>query len=166
MEKHIISKVDNYVINFKKDIHNKINELKLIDNPKINNLLEYIYEYPKIDFEKEDFIRRKRLKNTIPIVGRCIAKRANNEQCTRRKMKDCNFCGTHQKGIPHGTISLDEQDKIKQIQVFTQEINGIIYYIDNYNNVYKTEDILNNKQNPTIITKCFKNSNNQYIINI
>ena len=31
------------------------------------------------------------------------------------------------------------------MSVWPQEINGILYYIDNYNNVYKTEDIIANK---------------------
>jgi hypothetical protein len=35
---------------------------------------------------------------------------------------------------------------------------GIVYYIDNENNVYKTEDILEGKINPLVIGKCIKNN--------
>ena len=37
--------------------------------------------------------------------------------------------------------------------VWPQEINGILYYIDNYNNIYKSEEIISNKINPNIIAK-------------
>jgi hypothetical protein len=40
--------------------------------------------------------------------------------------------------------------------VFAEEIFGIVYYIDKQNNVYKTEDILEGKENPKIIAKCLK----------
>ena len=44
-----------------------------------------------------------------------------------------------------------------------QEIGGIVYYIDNYNNVYNTEDIMNEKQDPGIIAQYIK-QNNTYSI--
>jgi len=33
---------------------------------------------------------------------------------------------------------------------------GIVYYLDKTNNVYKTEDILEGKQNPRIVAKYTK----------
>ena len=49
----------------------------------------------------------------------------------------------------------DYIDTLKQsiMEVHIQEINGILYYIDKNNNVYKTEDILCNSKNPRIIAK-------------
>ena len=38
----------------------------------------------------------------------------------------------------------------------SKEILGIIYYIDNNNNVYQAEDIVSNKINPKIIAKYVK----------
>ena len=35
-------------------------------------------------------------------------------------------------------------------------IKGIVYYIDKFNNVYKTEDILEGRENPRIIAKCVR----------
>jgi hypothetical protein len=49
------------------------------------------------------------------------------------------------------------------VEVFAEEIFGIVYYIDKFNNVYKTEDIVEGKQNPQIIAKYVKN-NNRYTI--
>jgi hypothetical protein len=37
--------------------------------------------------------------------------------------------------------------------VVAEEIFGIVYYIDDANNVYKTEDIMQDKPNPDIIAK-------------
>jgi hypothetical protein len=39
------------------------------------------------------------------------------------------------------------------MQVFTQEIQGILYYIDNDENIYNTEDIINKVTNPRKVGK-------------
>ena len=60
----------------------------------------------------------------------------------------------------------ESNSKNKVIEVYAQEISGIVYYLDNYNNVYKTEDIMLNKENPEIIGKYEKNSNEYTIPNL
>jgi hypothetical protein len=45
-----------------------------------------------------------------------------------------------------------------KVEVFAEEIFGIVYYVDKQNNVYNTEDILEGKPNPKIIAKCIKQS--------
>lgn len=160
MEKRINKKIENYVSGFKDDIRNKIIELQFADKPKINDLLEYIYEYNRLALQKDDFIKRKRLKNAIPLLNRCNAKRANGEQCTRRRRDDCEFCGTHYKGTPHGSISEDGDAQTthqnQKLEVIAEDICGIVYYIDRYNNVYNTEDVLKGHENPRIIAKYVK----------
>jgi len=167
MEKRLNTIIENHTIKFKDNIRNKIIEIDITtDKEKINELLEYIYDYGKLTFTKDDLIKRKRVKNLIPVVNRCIAKRANNEQCTRRKKKDCDYCGTHFKGTPHGSINsnnINNDTVNKKIEVIAEEIRGIFYYIDKFNNVYKTEDILLGKDNPEIIAKCVKHENNYCI---
>ena len=44
----------------------------------------------------------------------------------------------------------------QKIEVWAQDIQGIIYYIDKSNNVYQAEDIMANKMNPKIIAKYTK----------
>ena len=44
----------------------------------------------------------------------------------------------------------------KKVQVWIQEIRGISYYIDNENNIYDHQDIVNNRLNPKIIAKYTK----------
>jgi hypothetical protein len=44
------------------------------------------------------------------------------------------------------------------MDVFAEEIGGIVYYIDSVKNVYKTEDILEGKTDPKIIAQYVKNN--------
>jgi len=158
MEKRLNKKIEEYVTNFKDEIRKKITEINFEDKRKIAEMVEFVYDYNRLTLQRDDFIKRKRVKNSIPVLNRCIAKRANGEQCTRRRKVECEFCGTHSKGTPHGLITntLSIEDTIQKLDVFAEDVNGIIYYIDKFNNVYKTEDILEGKSNPLIIAKCLK----------
>jgi hypothetical protein len=111
-------------------------------------------------------MKRKRVKNFVPIFDRCCAKRATSEQCTRRKKEGFEYCGTHIKGTPHGIIDTQDNEvkvNTQKIEVWAQDIQGIIYYIDKFNNVYQAEDIVVNKVNPKIIAKYIK-TGEQYSI--
>jgi hypothetical protein len=160
MEKRLNKKIETYVTEFKDNVRNKINEMNFDDKSKMNELIEFVYEYERFSLLKEDLTKRKRIKNSIPNSNRCNAKRANGEQCTRRRKDDCEFCGTHAKGTPNGLVLCGETQpsSLQKMQVFAEEICGIVYYIDNFNNVYKTEDILEGKSDPEIIAKCVNNN--------
>lgn len=162
MEKRINKKIETYLSGFKDGIRTKIIELHFEDKTKINELLEYVYEYDRLALSRDDFVKRKRLKNAIPLLNRCNAKRANGEQCTRRRRDDCEFCGTHYKGTPHGSVSADDNTtnvQTQKMEVIAEDIQGIVYYIDKYGNVYHTEDILKGCNNPRIIAKYMKTGN-------
>lgn len=158
MEKRINKKVETYITTFKDGIKTKLNSLNLEDKSITNDLLEYIYDYQRLVLSKDDMLKRKRIKNSIPSDNRCNAKRANGEQCTRRRKDSCEFCGTHTKGTPHGYYKLNENTEcsMQKIEVVAHDVSGIVYYIDGNNNVYKTEDILEEKNNPAIIAKCVR----------
>jgi len=101
--------------------------------------------------------KRKRSKNSVPSDERCSARRASGEQCTRRKKEGSDCCGTHCKGIPHGVISDIEQTRPHtKVEVWAEDFNGIVHYIDSLGNVYKTEDVLKNKPNPSVYSKWVK----------
>ena len=155
MEKRVNSKLETYITSFKEDICNKIKNTGT-DTATQSELLEFVYDYDRLMLSKEDFVKRKRIKNAIPTSNRCSAKRASGEQCTRRRKDDCDFCGTHEKGRPHGLVSVDNStlDNSKKIEVIAREIMGIVYYIDQHYNVYNTEDVMNEVNNPKIIAKC------------
>jgi len=158
MERRINKKIETYITTFKDSIRDKACNLGL-KNEQANALIQYIYDYDRLVMDKHDFMKRKRVKNIVPFFDRCCAKRVNGEQCTRRKKEECGYCGTHMKGTPHGIV--DEQDdsvpQTQKIEVWAQDVQGIICYIDKSGNVYQTEDIISNKVNPKIIAKYVKN---------
>ena len=157
MEKRIISKVQT----FNNGVKSNVLEWLASNNATIQNsdgvditedFRAFVANYEDITFRKEDFLKRKRVKNMAPQHERCCAKRADGSQCTRRKREDSMYCGTHIKGTPHGLMSYDApKQTTKEVEVFLQEIKGIGYWIDNNNNVYKGDDILSGKQDPSII---------------
>jgi len=169
MEKRINDQLKQYLSKFKDDIRDKIVELGLGETERVNELLEFVYEYNRLSFEKDDFMKRRRVKNNVPIENRCNAKRANGEQCTRKRREDCEFCGTHYKGTPHGIAMPNDAsaetvaNEEVTLEVFAEEIGGIVYYIDKFKNVYKTDDVLQSKMNPSIIAK-WERSGERYTI--
>ena len=165
MEKRLIAKVQLHTDKFKSDIaewcEENVRTMTNADGQDIGNEFSaFIGNYIDITFAKDDFLKRKRVKNMAPQNERCTAKRANGTQCTRRKRTDSKFCGTHIKGIPHGLITTDiVEPSTKTINVFTQDIGGIQYWIDNEHNVYKSEDIMNNDVNPRVIAQWVSDGN-------
>jgi len=166
MEKRLNRKINAHTQSFKNDIKDKMQNLNLLDNTQARELLQFIFDYPVTEITKIDLQKRKRVKNSVPFCERCCALRANNEQCTRRKKSGERFCGTHIKGTPHGEIKLGEQkvDTTKKIEVWAQDIKGIIYFIDKSGNVYDPQDIHQNLTNPNIISKWSKDINGDYTI--
>ena len=150
MEKRINKKFENYITDFKQQICIKAKETG-ISSEELTQFNEFIFEFPRCIIDKDELVKRKRVKNSIPVENRCSAKRSNGEQCTRRKKGDHDFCGTHCKSVPHGLIGVKEQSQ--KVEIFTQDIKGIIYYIDHFQNVYRMEDVLEGSQDPKIIGK-------------
>ena len=171
MEGRVNKKVNDHQYNFKTDIQDylKKNDLSIKnrdDQELTNDFLKFIFDNGNINFSKEDFKKRKRVKNQVPQYERCIACRANGQQCTRRRKNDFMYCGTHVKGTPHGELnsSVDDINKVKKIEVWVQEIKGINYYIDSDKNVYLPEDIISNSISPRVIGKWEIDKENNYSI--
>ncbi len=167
MDKRLTTKLTTYIREFKDSLKNElITNSVITDSEQLNLFLNYIYEYPQIEITKTDFLKRKRIKNTIPENNRCNAKKAGGCQCTRRRKDNSLYCGTHSKGAPHGEITEDSQiDNNITIEIQAVQVNGIIYYIDNIKNVYKVEDVINNVENPSVIGD-YKKTNDEVIINL
>ena len=163
MERRISKKVNDYIHNFKNDIAEKI---KKMDNSDQSEIMNYIYQYNNFELTKEDFMKRKRVKNMVPVYERCCAKRANGQQCTRRKKDGEDFCGTHVKGTPYGIVEQNKNDvvQVKKCEIWVQEIKGIQYFIDSNNNIYLHEDILNNKKDPVVIGSYSVDDSGKYSI--
>lgn len=199
MERRIGAKIDSYTIAFKDEVASKLRDLNVavaalsnekhetgdkdkdqqMQNQQTQNkqvdglfkqIISFVYDYEKLKLTKEDFMKRKRVKNIVPSQYRCHAKRANGEQCTRKKKAGCDYCGTHTKGVP-SSIMDDAADgsssaivSQQNVNVWVQNIKGIEYFIDSKNNVYKHEDVIDNTANPQIIAKCSKNETGLYSI--
>jgi hypothetical protein len=171
MDKIINKKIKTYVTDFKAFIKTKTLETftpgsstadgrsvsTAEQEQKVNDFLQEMYNYETLVLSKDDVCKKKRIKNAIPGCNRCIAKRATGEQCTRKQKEGYEYCGTHVKGVPHGIVTtndeIQQENELVRSEVVAKDIHGIVYYIDTYNNVYKTEDILNQVKNPTIIAK-------------
>jgi len=168
MENRISRKVDHHITSFKEDIKKWFdkNNSDISGESNKNSFLQFIFDYDALSLSKDDFTRRKRVKNTVPLQIRCCAKRANGEQCTRRKKEGEEYCGTHIKGTPYGVAESEKNESasIKKKEIWVQEIKGIQYFIDNESNIYLHEDILNNKHNPVIVGKYTKGNDGNYSI--
>jgi len=165
MDKRLTLKLTTYVCKFKDDIKAELLKMEF-DKDKMSELLNYLYEYEQMPINKADFLKRKRVKNAIPNKNRCNAKKAGGDQCTRRRKDNCLYCGTHIKGAPHGEVTeIVENNNKKTIDINAIHINGIIYYIDNTENVYKMEDILSDAENPMVIGS-YKTVNNDIVVSV
>ena len=101
------------------------------------------------------------------ITNRCNAKIANGCQCTRQRKDNHIYCGTHEKGTPHGVIDEGSTGQLyTKHDVFVQEVNGIVQYLDKQGNVYNTEHIQQDKENPEIIGRYLVDSDGTYQLNI
>lgn len=172
MEQRVIAKANQIVDTLKKQIVGYIQEHG--DQLSPIHLIQYVTDLETDTLQVEDFRKSTRVQNSVPIHQRCHAKRTNGQQCTRKKQTDSNYCGTHTKSTPYGIMSETELEAQYQaanecsapraIQIYAQSIMGLIYYIDHFGNVYKTEDILTNHPHPSICAKYTKSDNNVYSI--
>jgi hypothetical protein len=158
-----------YFTKFKEDIQKKVGQLSFQqEKQKIQELLEYMYEYPTFPSESSSQPNpqppKKRVKPPVTQENRCMAKLSNGGQCSRQRLKEGQLCGSHNKVQPYGLVSLcpnilakhaKEQNMISH-EVFAVEIQGLVFYIDHEGNVFRTEDVLNDIPNPSIIAKYTK----------
>ncbi len=171
MEKRLKNKISGHFSVFKNDMKHKIMNMDIPETER-DAIVTYIYDYQLLELTQDDFVKRKRVKNVVPLFDRCVAKRANNEQCSRRKKVGCEYCGTHLKGTPNGMVATttpgddhhDNEVVEHRLEVWAQDIMGITYYIDGQDNVYQAEDVIMNKENPKIIAKYVKNEDGSYHI--
>lgn len=140
-------------------IHEKIRELGFDDVDKATALASFVLLTTLQQRKK----KRKTKEESTATDQRCTAKRANGEQCSRRRKDGSEHCGTHNKSAPHGQI-LSDADDVQQIELFTQKFRGIVYFIDSTGHVYCTEDVLENTQNPRIIATWVKDPDGKYTI--
>lgn len=168
MERNLNQKIAAHMSGLKGNITQwlETNQLTVVDasgKNRINDLMRNISDFPSLELNKDDFKRRIRVKTIIPTYERCCALRLNGEQCTRKNKANERFCGTHLKGLPYGKIEEFPHVEQEKVEIQLEEICGIHQYIDKKGNVYSSEDILNNIQNPRVISR-WKKVNGEYSI--
>ena len=157
MERGIKTKVGVHIQEFKDSLQSWIdnNNASIMVNGenKLSEFVQYLNDFPNLELTKEDFQKRRRIKNNVPDYNRCIALKCNGDRCSRKqKHENTTFCGTHMKGSPYGTVEMKNiQPKKQKVQLWLQEINGISRYIDAEYNVYSSEDIINSQAMPRVI---------------
>ena len=112
MEKNIQKKINEYTEEFKTNLQKWLenNQVTIFvnDTNKTSDFIQYMNDFPNLELVKQDFQKRKRIKNNVPDYNRCIALKCNGERCSRKqKNNETSFCGTHMKGSPYGTIEKD-----------------------------------------------------------
>ena len=113
---------------------------------------QYVESYDAPNLTDDDFQKRKRSALAVPLGERCVAKRSNNEQCSRRRKGGGCFCGTHAKGSPFGEVcASSNEEEVHLVDIRTVDICGVFYYVDGMDNVYSPEDILGGVTKPTVI---------------
>lgn len=154
MEKHINELICDYITKFKEQVMQRAIDQKLDDHDGCRKLVQFIVDYEPLVLTHDDFIaNRTRSKTIVPIYDRCIAKRSCQSQCSRRRKPGSDFCGTHIKGVTFGVCSKDDEPPEKRVEIWQQDFQGIIYYIDGHNNVYDTSEVLFGVPFPKIIAK-------------
>lgn len=159
IEHRINKKIGKSFLNLKDELEIKIEQItQMVGNMDLNvkteldNLKDILNEGKIEKITQEDLLKRKRVKNFVPYFDRCIGKKSNGEQCTRKRRPNSKLCGTHEKGVPHGVYDVSSC-VVRKVNVYACEIKGIVYYLDDDGNVYDTNDVHNNVKNPRIIAK-------------
>ena len=130
MQSRINKRISSYLQEFKQNICQEIkNNKNNNDNGQLSNIIKFVYDYDNLEITKEDIQKKQRKKNVICVSERCIAKKSSGEQCTRRRKDGIEYCGTHEKGQPHGVISnilgiiANDIEQGRKIEVHTEEVN-------------------------------------------
>jgi hypothetical protein len=63
MDKRLNKRIETYVVKFKDDIRDKINGLDFAEKEKLSELIAFVYDYERLTLSKDDFSKRKRVKN-------------------------------------------------------------------------------------------------------
>lgn len=176
MRKHLKNKLDKYMNAFKRDVIEWVVKNQGSDNDNSNHIV--MNDMNMTNFTQ--FVNNYESFNdvTVPVkktqtgVGICNARRADGEQCTRRiqckngtNTQGLKFCGTHSKGVPYGEIENQVvQPVFRRSYVYVENINGIGYYVDDKDNIYKSEDVYRNTNDPQIIATRIKLPSGEYDI--
>uniref|UniRef100_A0A6C0B5U8 Uncharacterized protein n=1 Tax=viral metagenome TaxID=1070528 RepID=A0A6C0B5U8_9ZZZZ len=144
-----------------------VDGLNNIINKRLENVFKDLCQKnTDLDYQKlvkqycKNVSKKKYKKNLVHPKKQCMAKKADGNQCTRRrKVKDVDgtiispaieYCGKHIKSIKYGRIDDEERfkDTDKYIKTRRENIEGEYYLVDSENRVYSY-----NKEHPLLLGK-------------
>ena len=164
MEKRIKAKVDDY-LKFKEDIKNCIvSKNEKCDISELQNeLIKFVYEYEKLNLDKEDLQNAKELKILFLTMKDAVQSGRIMSNVQEGKMEKCFAEHILKVLLTEFSIANMKKPSKKVVEVTVQDIKGIVYYIDEENNVYN-RDVIANKKNPRVIAKWVKDEADNYSI--
>jgi hypothetical protein len=161
MERRINAVITNYINKLKSDAMKYAQQLNITNNDGVQNILQFVSDYERLELKEEHFAKRQRIKHVVPPEKRCNGRRGEGTQCTRRKQDGKEYCGTHAKTSALCELVSDDSltasthnattSSSKTLEVWSEEIKGIMYYIDAHGTVYDAEDIVCNKPSPRVL---------------
>jgi len=163
MERKLNTKMQNYVSKFKSDTVKYAQSLNATGDNKVDAIIQFVCDYDRLIFTTEDFAKRQRIKHVVSPELRCNGKRGAGNQCTRRKQEGKEYCGTHAKvnyassAAANPSLCMETASSTTEtLEVWTEEINGIMYYVDKMTNIYDASDVVCNKLSPKVLGKYTK----------
>ena len=155
---YLLSSLNNIFNERLKSILNKIADDNSLNKDKLFN--EYLVSSSSSIEPSTPIGKRKRKKNKV--LGKdelCMARKADNAQCTRRRKDSMEYCGKHCNNLKFGRI--DDDDKYSNNENFivcsTEQLNGVNYLVDSNSIVY-TLDF----ESPEVVGK--KNKDGQLVL--
>jgi hypothetical protein len=160
MERRINSLIADYIKKMKSDTMKYAQQLNITGNNGVQDVLQFVSDYERLELKEEHFAKRQRIKHVVAPEKRCNGRRGEGTQCTRRKQDGKEYCGTHMKTSALCELSNDdasastssmETSLTKTLEVWSEEIKGIMYYVDVRGTIYDAEDIVCNKPSPRVL---------------
>lgn len=140
-EKDKVFKIVSFMVN-KYNINCNVNNVML-------NIKENVMDW-------DETIKTRKNNLNLPDDERCLGRKADNIQCTRRKKRDGDYCASHLKRLPCGHINdgltpiIKEKGKRgrkkkecnnddKYIETWVDNELGNLYLVDKHNLVYRKD---------------------------
>lgn len=110
-------------------------------NLNLDNLRHKYIDNNEIDLNVFNKKRARKKNKVVKKEELCMARKADMQQCTRRRKPGSEFCGKHCGCLKHGRIDDSEEytDNDKFIKCQLTNIEGKDYLIDNNNMIYTTD---------------------------
>ena len=79
---------------------------------------------------------KKRNRRVLDNSIRCMGRKIDGKQCTRSRLKDCDFCKSHKDNLAHGRVDDPNYSKNK---IYT----GILFNEQNTSNIVEDNSSFN-----------------------